>query len=154
MATNCTINLNPLRLVREGTRQSERLPKALEPAYVKVDEHELANRMVFAKQYAEYVLFFNDKNQEDGDWRSFFENDPSMLLAVAAVQNVGFYKSKIQEYLKFLLDDANKTKGAELKTNFGNLFNAVGSLAWQLDQLKENLPKEIPLKGPPHWFSE
>ncbi len=147
MPTDCSEKLNPQRVNREGVSQAQRPQEPLKPAFVQVDEHRPADWMVFAKRYAEYVHFFGENNVADGDWRAFFESDPSVLLAVAAVQEVDFYKSKIQQYFKFLLDSDNQANDAGLKLHFGHLFNCAGSLAWQLEQLKEILPKEIALKG-------
>jgi hypothetical protein len=153
---DCTQNLDPLKLVREGTSQGQRLPEALKAFYAQVDEHEPADWMVFAKRYAEYVCFFDINKQVVGDWRPFFENDPLAILALAAVQKIDVYKSNLSQYFKFLLtkkitdSDSGELRSAtddELKTNFGHLFNAIGTLAWQLEQLKEVLPEEITLKS-------
>src|SRR5438128_12430045 len=153
---DCTQNLDPLKLVREGTSQGQRLPEALKAFYVQVDEHEPADWMVFAKRYAEYVNFFDINNQVVGDWRPFFDNDPLAILALAAVQNIDVYKSNLSRYFKILLtkkitdpisSELRSATDNELKTNFGHLFNVLGTLARQLEQLKEALPEEITLRS-------
>lgn len=156
MSTDCSEKLNPYRVKREGVSQAQRLAEALKPAFVKVDEHQPADWMVMAGRYAEFVRFFNEDNLESGDWRPFFEKDPSAMLAVAAVQKVDFYKANIAQYFKVLLSgeitdsvtgDLRPATDVELQQTFGHLFNALGTLAWQLEVLKEILPKDIALKG-------
>lgn len=152
---DCTQNLDPRKLVREGTSQKQRLLEALQPAYAQVDEHEPADWMVFAKRYAEYIRFFDVNNREVGDWKPFFENDPLAILALAAIQKIDVYKANLSHDFKILLtgkitdpvsDELRTATDEELKVSFSHLFNVIGTLAWHLEQLKENLPDEIALK--------
>lgn len=143
--TNCSHNTDSLKLVREGTSQEQRFSPALDPAYAPVDERTVAHRMVFAQAYAAYLKYYNSGNAWEGDWQAFFNNDVSVLLAVAAVQDVDDYRSNIKRYFDFLKTHDNKSD-QELKDNLGYLFSCAGTLAKQLDILKEGLPVEIPLK--------
>ncbi|NUO09040.1 MAG: baseplate J/gp47 family protein [Candidatus Brocadia sp.] len=144
--TNCTQNTDSLKLVREGTSQEQRFPPALDPAYAPVDEHGVAQRIVFARAYAAYLKYYNSNNAWEGDWQAFFNNDVSVLLAVATVQDVDDYRSRIKGYFDFLKNRDNQSKEQDLKDNLGYLFSCAGTLAKQLDVLKEGLPVEIPLK--------
>ncbi|MDR4505838.1 MAG: baseplate J/gp47 family protein [Candidatus Scalindua sp.] len=144
--TNCSQNTDSLKLVREGTSQEQRFSPALDPVYAPVDERTIAHRMVFAQAYATKLKYFNSNNAWEGDWQAFFNNDVSALLAVAAVQDVDDYRANVYEYLKFLKDHNNQSKEQDLKNNLGYLFSCAGTLAKQLDVLKEGLPVEIPLK--------
>src|SRR5204863_7603784 len=65
------------------------------------------------------------------------------------------YKANLSHYFKILLtrkitdpvsDELRPATDEELKANFSHLFNVIGTLAWQLEQLKENLPDDIALK--------
>ncbi len=60
-------------LNRDGTFQSERFPKALAADYVKIDERSFSDLVKQVAEYAKLVRFYNDRNEEDGDWRDFFE---------------------------------------------------------------------------------
>lgn len=144
---NCPEILNPKRPEREGTSRDQRMMQALRTDFVQVNEHGPADWMVFAKRYANHIHFFGLDNTADGRWESFFEKDPSVLLAVAAVQRVDFYKQNIQANLKFLLDNDNDGDDANLRKQFGEIFNAVGTLATQLDFLQASLSEEIGLKS-------
>jgi hypothetical protein len=81
------------------------------------------------------------------DWKRFFREDVSVHLAIAAVQDIEYYKSNIKAALNFLNNLENESKTTALKNNLGCLFSYMGALAQQLDALKESLPVEIPLKG-------
>ncbi|MBI1227583.1 MAG: hypothetical protein GC192_20285 [Bacteroidetes bacterium] len=144
--SDCAEILNPKRVEREGTSQTERMQSALHPDFVKLVEHGPADWMVFAKRLAANLHFFNSDNVDAGTWELFFAKDPSVLLAMAAVQRVDFYKQNIQSYLKYLLDSDNEANDAELKKRFGYIFDSVGTLATQLDFLLAALPDEIGLK--------
>ncbi|MCC6726553.1 MAG: hypothetical protein IT258_18780, partial [Saprospiraceae bacterium] len=146
MSADCKEKLNPLRLKRDGAHQGQRLTAALDPTFAKVDEREPAHWMVFARRYARFIHFFDNNNLPTDTWQSFFSNDPAAYLATAAVQNVGHYQIKMQEYLGFLLNLDNEFDAVGLTKNFGNLFNCVGSLAWQLEQMKEALPATVELQ--------
>ncbi|HEY6871622.1 MAG TPA: baseplate J/gp47 family protein [Geobacteraceae bacterium] len=133
-------------LIREGTSQDERFSPALDPASAQVDEHSVEHRMVFARTYARFLKYFDANNIEAGDWQPFFSSDVSVLLAVAAVQDVEFYKSRVQEYFAYLKNLGNHSDVTKAKDYLGFLFSCIGTLAKQLDVLKEDLPAEIPFK--------
>ena len=145
--TDCTQNRDPLKLVREGTNQEQRLSPALDPVYAPVNERNPAHGMVFAQAYAAFLKYYNSNDVAAGDWKPFFSEDVSVRLAVAAVQDVAYYKSNVKEYFDFLNNLDHESNEAELKDRLGNLFGCAGTLANQLDVLKEGLPTEISLKG-------
>lgn len=149
---DCNHIVNPLRLVREGASQPERDLPALDPAAAPVNEHGPEHEMVFAQALAQYLRYFDDNNIPGGDWQSFFQNDVSASLALAAIQDVDWYKSRVKEYFDFLnnrenMAGANLTRQAALKDQFGALFSIAGTLAFGLDKLKESLPATWPLRG-------
>lgn len=148
---DCNHIVNPLRLVREGASQPERNLPALQPAVAPVNEHGPEHEMVFAQAFAQYLRYFDDNNLPAGDWQSFFRNDVSAGLALAAIQDVDWYKSQVKEYFDFLnnrenLAGTDPAKQTALKDRFGFLFSMVGTLAGRLDQLKESLPAGFALR--------
>lgn len=143
--TECTQNTDSLKLVREGTSQKQRLSPALDPAYAPVDERTHAHRMVFAQAYAQYLKYFGSDNAEAGDWQPFFSQDVSALLAVAAVQDVAYYRQSVKEYADFLNDRQNEHDKAGLRDHLDYLFSCCATLAIRIDLLKEKLPPEISL---------
>lgn len=148
---DCNHNTDPQKLVREGTSQEQRLFQALDPAYAPVNEQTPAHSMVFAQAYAAYLRFFDAGDVPIDDWRRFFEQDVSVQLAIAAIQEVDLYKTRVLEYFRYLNNrnnDLNTTIGnQELKKRLGYLFSCIGTLARQLDKMKESLPPEIGLKS-------
>ncbi len=143
---NCNQNTDPLKLIRDGSNQEQRLSPALNPTYAPVDEHGTAHGMMFARALSEFINYFDSNNISNGNWTAFFSKDPSLLLAVASVQNIEDYKSQIKSYFDFLNNLDNELKESLLKNNLGYLFSCLASLAKQLDVLKEGLPADISLK--------
>lgn len=161
ISTSCTERIDPLKLVHEGTSQKQRLFPALDPKYVPVNEHSIEHGIAFAQAYSEFLKYYDSTNStNDGmNWKPFFSNDVSVQLAVATIQDVEYYKNKIKTCFDYLITTSNivlntsessvedDLKKEELKNNLSSLFNYVGTLARQLDLLKDKLPSEIPLKN-------
>jgi len=144
---DCNQNIDLLRLIREGTSQSERLISALNPSFVQVNERTPAHLMVFARAYADYLDYYDETNTPNGDWKRFFTDDVSALLATAAIQVVDHYSVRIQEAFDFLNNLDNELDTTGLQDQLGSLFCFAGSLAQQIDLLKTSLPKENALKA-------
>ena len=143
---DCKQNRDALKPVREGTGQEERLLFPLEPGYAPADGRTAADSMVFAKAYSAFLNYFNPNNVQDGDWQPFFGQDVSVRLAVAAVQHVDLYKSRVKEFLDFLKELDFASDEGEARTQLGYLFSSAGTLARELDLLKSGLPADIALK--------
>lgn len=149
-ANDCQHNIDGDKLVREGTSQDQRLPAALDassPDYPLVDEHLVEHRIVFARAYAAYLKFYGTHNFVEGDWQPFFAGDVSVLLAVAAVQDVSWYRQKLKEYYDYITDGDNKSNTAGLRDRLDYLFSCAATLAISLDRMKEGLPADAPLKN-------
>jgi hypothetical protein len=147
MSTDCSQNTDPLKLVREGTSQDGRQPDALDPAYAPVNERTVAHGMVFAQSYAALLQYFDENNAPKDDWAPFFDNDVSVQLAIAAIEDVEAYKTNTQSWFGYLNRLENQSNQNGLKDRFGLLYGSVATLAQQLDKLKEGLPADIALKG-------
>ena len=81
MRRNCDI---PNPLVRGGTGQLDRLPAALDPEYVKVDERGPDDLLRFIQRYAACLQYYDVDNRPAGDWRPFVENDVASVIALIA----------------------------------------------------------------------
>jgi hypothetical protein len=143
---SCSYNIDPLKLVRDGTSQELRVSPALSPAYAPVDERIPAHGMVFGQAYSEYLNYFDENNNLAGKWTPFFSEDVSVQLAVAGVQNVEHYRRQVREYADFLNDRQNSSDVAGLRDRLDFLFSCCATLSIRLDQLIERLPAEIALK--------
>jgi hypothetical protein len=149
-SSDCNQNSDPLKLIRVGTSQDQRLADALNPAkpdFPRIDERRIEHAMVFAKAYAAHLQFYGPGNTITGTWEPFFSRDVSVQLAVAAIQSTDDYRNGVKTSFDFLKSGKNQNSEAELKQHLGYLFSYAGSLAQQLDVLKEALPKEIALKS-------
>ena len=145
-SNDCNQNSDPLKLIRDGANQEQRLSPALDPSYVPVDEHGPAHGMMFAQALSAFLKYFDSNNQEKDTWTTFFSKDPSLRLAIASVQNIDDYKSQIKSYFDFLNNLDNESKEPELINQLSYLFSCLISLAKQLDNSKEGLPVEMALK--------
>ncbi len=144
---DCTQNTDPFILIREGTSQAQRLSPSLDPGFAPVNERRPEHAMAFAMAYSAFLRYYDAGNVPSGDWTRFFNDDPSVRLAVAAIQDVELYRSKVKECFDFLRDNGNSSSEQELKNKLGSLFGTAGTLARQLDGLKEGLPAGTPLAG-------
>ena len=57
-----------------GTRQSDRLPKAMAEDYIRIDERSFQDMVQQLYCYSRRLKFFNGSNQTDGNWESFFHS--------------------------------------------------------------------------------
>jgi len=145
--TGCTQNDDARRLVRQGTSQAERYPLPLDPAYAPVNERNKAHGVVFAQAYSAFLNYYNREDAIAGDWTPFFAKDVSAQLAAAVVQDLDGYKAEATRHFEFLNNRRNQSDENGLKEHLGCLFSLAGTVAKQLDSLKEKLPEEVSLKG-------
>ena len=68
---DCNKNSDPLKLIRDGANQEQRLSPSLDPSYVPVNEHDVANEMMFARALSEFVKYFDNTNTANGNWAPF-----------------------------------------------------------------------------------
>lgn len=69
---------------RSGTSQPQRHNPDLMGEKVKIEEHTIAEYIVFAQKLSRYLKFYNVKNEEAGNWQNFLNNDISYHLAVVS----------------------------------------------------------------------
>src|SRR5690348_14084455 len=102
MSDDCSQNIDPLKLLREGTSQDGRLFDALDPAYAPVNVRSVPHGIVLAQSYAALLKYFDAGNAAAGDWTAFFGGDVSVPLAAAAIEDVEAYKANIQSWFDYL----------------------------------------------------
>lgn len=145
--SDCKQNTDASRLMHEGSSRDLRVPKALGPDHVPVNERGPEYGLVFAKAYSAYLNYYDPNNSVTGDWQSFFDKDVSVLLAVAAIQDVDAYRSAVKANFDFLNNSGNRMQADALKQRLGFLFSIAATMTKQLDRLKENLPVDTALKN-------
>jgi hypothetical protein len=94
---------NPLQ--RDGSSQSQRFLKALDPAYAPIEELGMEDWLTFAAAYADKLNYYSlkDSDHPQGDWKPFFIQDKKALQdflkqAEVKIQNadLGFPDSSIK----------------------------------------------------------
>lgn len=147
MATDCSQNTDPLKLVREGTQQDQRAPAALSPDAAPVDARTVAHDIVFAQGYAGALKHYDASYAVDDDWRAYFGADAAVPLAIASIEDVDAYKTRVREWFDFLNRLDNAGDATALKDRLGYLYAAAGTVAAALDGLGGSLPADVALKG-------
>jgi len=139
-------NINPLQ--RTGTSQYKRVLQALLPDSAKTDERTYADLILFAREYASYLNYYdrtvkiNDKpeNQINGDWQPLMKMDISVTLAGLALENVKDYF----DYIKYCYDSVLKATTLPAQQGYyTSLLNFLISLVHHLDEEGSQLPADF-----------
>lgn len=142
MNSDCN-HKNPLQ--RSGVNQTERVLQALLPGHVKIDERDHADLILFAKNYASQLKYFNLANDEDGDWQALMSMDVSVTLATLVkldVQDCFAYVKNIFDTIK-----ATDTSAvAALREQFKLLFDVGFSITTLLNEYHKALPDAFAFK--------
>lgn len=93
MNPDCNI-LNPLQ--RDGTSQQQRLVRALHPSNVLVDERELSDLLLYAREYASLLRYYDTDNREAGDWVAFIEADISTLVSMIGREDLSPLRTQFE----------------------------------------------------------
>lgn len=145
--SDCSQNTDPLKLVREGTSQDDRVSAALDPSSAPTDSRTVAHDIVFAQGYAQLLRHFDKTNAPPGDWSDYFGSDTAVLLAVAAIEDVEAYKTTVRTWFNFLNDIDNTGQTVALTDRLSYLYAAISTLAQALDGLWGALPNTVALRG-------
>ncbi|WP_221392539.1 hypothetical protein [Dyadobacter sp. NIV53] len=137
MAGTCT-HINPLQ--HSGSSQLQRLLKALEPSFVKIDERSTADLMLFAKEYARYIKYYNASNVSESDWQAFMQWDISAVLAELSKTNAQFFYKIALTIIAKLKTPLTE---AEAQQHFTLLFELLFTLLQRIDQLLVQIPNEM-----------
>lgn len=147
MAEDCSQNTDPLKLVREGTSQEDRVSAPLDPASAPVNARGVAENIAFALDYAKGLKHYDGNNVQNGDWSGYFGTDAAVPLAIAAIEDVDAYKATVRSWFDFLNNLDNAGQANALMDQLGYLYAAIGTLATALDGFAQSLPDTVPLKG-------
>ncbi|PTN11648.1 hypothetical protein [Nitrosomonas aestuarii] len=81
---NCSdlISSNVHLHIRDGTSQTSRLLPALDPAYFQLMDLRFHSLLAMAVDYAERMKFYNIHNAADGNWKSYFSADETVIIAI------------------------------------------------------------------------
>ncbi|MDZ8055894.1 MAG: baseplate J/gp47 family protein [Aulosira sp. ZfuVER01] len=96
-------NLPKNPLIRDGVSQRQRQVLALSPDYVKIDERDLADFLVFAHKLSQQVNYYNSNNQKEGKWQDFFTSTPVQIALISKTRPDKIkngYKQKLEVFLQ------------------------------------------------------
>jgi hypothetical protein len=141
---SCADEKNPLQ--HSGTSQQQRKAAALQPAFVRADEHDFPEWIVFASRFSQYLNYYSEANIPTNNWQPFFDNDIAAVLGSLAIQNIDDYRRQIKERFDFLRDDDNEDEPDKLEATLGGLFSAMLTLSLGLDTYLFRLPEAHPLQ--------
>lgn len=112
-------------LERDGTSQAQRLLAALDPSYVSVDERKLEDLLVFARDYARLLNYYDLSNSVKGDWEVFLKKDISVLVAVVSKENVPALRKEFTRKMKRLQAAPTKSALQDLFAVFTEIFTEI-----------------------------
>jgi baseplate J-like protein len=135
---------NPLS--RSGTNQRARVAKALDPEFVKVDERETADLIMFAQRLAPHLRYYGPDNIVDGDWTPFFSTDISAILARLATLPTASFRAFFADLTEYLTIDP--ARGAnDLANHFRLVFYLPLLLLKEAGDGFARLPRDHPLRA-------
>jgi len=113
-----------------GTSQSERMLKSLQPDFIKVDERSVSDMLAFAAKYSELVKFYDLTNSPIGDWSEFFKNDLTVFLATIVSTDLGKIERRHNRLITAL---ENAPRAEEKLESLEALMTQVLELAKQIN---------------------
>ncbi len=134
MSIKCK-NINPLK--RSGISQYQRLMSALLPASVQVDERDNADLILFAKNYAEQLHYYNTDNAIDGTWSGLMSMDVSVTLA-------SLIKTDVKGCFAYAKDILNAIKETSSEAEAQNYFKALFDFGFSIIKLLDDYYNALP----------
>ena len=143
MKKKCII-LNPLQ--RDGTNQNQRLVRALHPSYVSVDEREIDDLLMYAREFAKLIRYHNSSNERDGDWSLFIENDISTLVSIILNKELEGLKTTFDLAYQKTASGNIVVKHGGIKDQFTTLFNLFTEIDYWYNNSVKGLGLQASLK--------
>ena len=109
-----SLNPDPFKnpLIRDGVSQRQRqtAASALATDFVKLDERDLADALVFAHQLSQKLKYYDQDNQESGDWAAFFEGSTPVQIARISKTRSQLVKEQYDQSLQIFLEQPSELK--------------------------------------------
>lgn len=84
--------------MNKGTSQELRKNKALDAAYIAIDERTMLDMVQFSLKFSENIIFYNVDKQPTENWKSFLLNDPAFVYAMIATTDLNPFKISTDKY--------------------------------------------------------
>lgn len=97
------------RLPQDGTSQKQRMPEALHPDYIRIDERSREDLLAFARALAAEIYYYNTDNQQQGSWEAFFteevaESEPHKALFLTFLELFNYAREHLNTLTRRHLD--------------------------------------------------
>jgi hypothetical protein len=118
------------QLIRDGISQRQRKVTALSPDFVKVDEWDLADFLVFADRLSQQIIYYKasgqlDDNQPEGDWQEFFKGSTPVQIALISKTQSAIIRDKYNQQLQIFLFDRTPTNLAAIVATWQDIFQQI-----------------------------
>jgi hypothetical protein len=131
-----------------GTSQPGRNNAALMGEKVSIIEHNIADYIVFAHKLSVYLKYYNDKNEEAGNWQNFLVNDVSFHLAIIVADKPAYCEDTWHELMERVEGAADNEKNKKYFTwRFDFLYTLMNRLTDAFIYSKQLLPWQNELKA-------
>ncbi|NTW53509.1 MAG: hypothetical protein HGB15_01835 [Chlorobaculum sp.] len=138
---------DPNGLMRDGTSRKQRFPAALDPASAPIDDRTPEQFIAFARNYSAWLRYYDLNDAEIDDWKRFFSEDIAVRVACVAIEKVELYRKRVKALLDLLKNEGAAASNPNAATTLGWLFSHIGTLARELDRLKDDLDPALALKA-------
>jgi hypothetical protein len=117
-------------LIRDGISQRQRQVTALSPDFVKVDDRDLADFLVFAYRLSKQIIYYKansqpDDNQPDGDWQEFFNGSTPVQIALISKTRPQLVRDNYNRQLQQFLLDRTPTNLALVIATWREIFQQI-----------------------------
>lgn len=122
-----------------GVSRDTRVPVALLPENVEIDEREMEHDLVFAGSLSDYINFFDSANEPNGTWYPFFGKSEPVLLAMIGMVDLDAIDKDFNNHL-YLFDITNRRekKLEELQA----LFDLTMGIAFRINHWQKHLSRD------------
>ncbi len=103
----------PHPLVRDGVNQEQRSLPMLSPAAIKIDDRQIQDLMIWAKEYAKEMAFYDQDNRLTGHWQQLVDRNPAMLISVISLYNTASQRSQFNIQKNALENASNDAERLE-----------------------------------------
>ena len=84
---------------QNGTSQKERAQLSSAEDFFNVDEMDFPTLLKLAVDYSNLIQFFNENNQSEGDWSTYFSTDETLVMANILTINPEYFRDEFDSSL-------------------------------------------------------
>lgn len=121
-----------------GISRDTRIPVALLPENIPLDERGVEDDLYFAGALSNYINFYNSKNQLEGTWHPFFGKSEPALLATIATTNLEKIKKEFDDYV--VLFDITKRRERKIE-ELDHIFDSTLAIALRINHWQKHLSR-------------